>query len=163
MVPVSYPAGDVNGDGIVDIYLRYVDKGGLFGMPVAGVGSVLIDGATGHARRLGDLGVPLGASADGHGADFYRAVQGKGRLVTSVFDGRTGRLLWSRALKGTAHMVIDSSIGMFGAHPRAEVVTAVDFGDHELVLTQVGRTGASGWSTSYPLNDDEGIAFGQQS
>lgn len=155
--PLSYPAGDVNGDGVWDIYLRYVDKDGVFGAPVAGAGSVLVDGATGHARRLPDLGVPLGASADGRGDDFYRSVAVKGRLVTSVADGRTARVLWRRTLREAPTRVIDSSIGLFGSPASRQIVTAIAYADHELVLTQTGRNGASGWASSYQLYVDDGL------
>lgn len=141
----SFSAGDVNSDGVNDIYVRWVGKRGDVALSDA-----QIDGRSGAAHTTADLGYPYLVSIDGRGADLIKDGSSRGHLLVSTFDGATDKHIWTSVLVTTATHLEDVYAGHFTASGRDQVViTASGKGGYTAVLDT--RTGRLLWHATYDL------------
>jgi hypothetical protein len=149
---LSWLAGDLDGDGIQDSYVRLVDRSEA-GSSI-GKRSFVVNGRTGRLAEHTDWGIPVSASLDGRGDDFARTatvlVNGAQRIVLTAVDGRTGRAEWQRQLP------VESSAGLadvwggdFSGTGRMDLLGILTEPDRAVVVVQHGRSGRTSWSGAY--------------
>jgi hypothetical protein len=140
---------DLSGDRIPDAFVLFSGKDEGVGT-TKGSGTV-VDGRTGRLRPVGDSGVPVYGSLDGHGDDLVSVRQAKTGVVVTARDGRDGRRLWTRTLHMTKLQSVDwleaARLGRSGAAGLLAVLT-LPTSDQVMVLG--GRRGELRWSSSYP-------------
>ncbi len=160
VVSASYPVGDLNGDGAVDTYLRYVKQGKTVSFGVTSsvtVAVYLIDGRTGKQRTVHDMGLPVGDSLSGRAMTFVQTVPAKHGVRVIAFNGATTRAYWQTSLS-SADMdgAIDVSVlPMTGG--RRGIVGLMSGRANETVVLLDGRRGARQWSVAYPTRIGDGF------
>ena len=84
-------AGDVDGDGVQDVYvdMTYATT------HTAGSATVVVSGRSGRATSGRAIGRPLGFSLDGKGDDFLDALPGAHSWQMTAYDGRRRHKLWT--------------------------------------------------------------------
>jgi len=158
----SYPVGDLNGDGAVDTYLRFVPRLGLNGGPsgdssVAAVAAYIVDGRTGRARAVHDLGLPIGDSLTGHAMTFVQTLKTKRGVHITAFNGATGRAYWQTSLSSDdAAGAIDASVLPLSGGRRG-IVELLTGRATETVAVFDGKRGARQWLSAYPTQSDGGL------
>jgi hypothetical protein len=160
VVSSSWPVGDLNGDGAVDTYLRYVKQGKTysFGVPSSVTVAVyLIDGRTGKLHTIHDMGFPVGDSLSGHAMTFVLTEPMKRGVRVTTFNGATTRPYWHTSLP-SADMTgaIDVSVlPMKGG--RRGIVGLMSGRATETVVLLDGRRGARQWSVGYATQGGGGF------
>ena len=159
MFVLSFGAGDVDGDGIGDTYVRVATKGTLEGTKRA-VAAAVIDGRTGQVRKVPDLGWPLGASLDGRGVDFVLSLRSMHAITETAYDGRTGRPLWHDALRLAGARLWDQTTGRVDRHGRTGLVEIATGTDRAVIRAVGGRSGKTLWSTGYKTQGSGVVIIG---
>jgi outer membrane protein assembly factor BamB len=151
---LSWLAGDLDGDGLQDSYVRLVDRS----EPPGSIGkrSFVVDGRTGRLTEHADWGIPLGARLDRRGDDFARTstalVNGSQQVLLTAVDGRTGRPLWQRRLPvDSTAALTDVWGGSFTTTRRTDLLAVLTEADRAVVVVQDGRTGRTSWSGAYDI------------
>jgi hypothetical protein len=148
---LSWLAGDLDGDGVQDSYVRLIDQSSSAS---DGVGAFVVDGRTGRLSQHPDLGLPLGDSLDGHGDDFVRTRTvlsgGAQRVVLTAVDGRSASALWSRQVAvASSAVLVDIWAGDFTATGRRDLLGVLTEPDRAVTVVQDGRSGRTAWLAGY--------------
>ena len=157
---LSYPVGDLNGDGAVDTYLRVVPDAGLTQSSdsfMAAVAAYVVDGRTGRLRVTHDLGLPSGDSLSGHAMTFVQTLQLRHGVRVTAFDGRSGRALWHISLSSPTHGIDVSVLPL--SHNRRGIVEILGGNTSETIVLFDGKRGAQQWMTAYQTLDAGAIFF----
>ena len=149
---LSWLAGDLDGDGIQDSYVRLVDRSEA-GSSI-GKRSFVVNGRTGRLAEHPDWGIPVGDSLDGRGDDFARTAtvlaNGAQRVVLTVVDGRSGRTEWQRQLPVESSAgLADVWAGNFSGTGRMDLLDILTEPDRAVVVVQQGHSGRTSWSGAY--------------
>jgi hypothetical protein len=139
---------DVTGDGVPDVYLRALTMRSFMGKS-RGPGAAVIDGRTGAAHRLPDIGWPSG-NLDGRGGeDFVLGLQQKHGMRVTTYDAR-GHRIWSvMSHSRRPQRLVDAGTASFGDHGRHGLVMLGQSSNRHVVRVFDGRSGRTRWSTAY--------------
>jgi hypothetical protein len=159
---LSYPVGDLNGDGAVDTYLRFLPRptskeGPGTNALAPAVAAHIIDGRTGRVRSVHDLGTPTGDSLSGRAMAFVQTVNGKHGVRITAFNGATGLAYWHTTVSAAdVTSALDVSVLRMSGGRRG-IVELLNGRTSETVVVLDAQRGARRWTAGYPTQG--GVIF----
>jgi hypothetical protein len=135
------PAGDVQPDGIADLYFQTNDSGNHH---------YVVNMRTGAFADGPAVGIPLQASVDGVGDDFASVVGIASGFTATAYDGRSRSVLWSVTQPTPTSAVGSVAAAQLTGDNRADVLMSTDDGHGHVTATAIdGATHAVLWSVTF--------------